>query len=114
MAAPCCARVIILDEPRRAPGCGWAARTAALGVKETRQIMELVAEMRGQGHPVVMISHNLNHVFDLCDRITVLKTGRVAGTWRTAETTREEIVRLILTGGLVPEGEAARPVAMTA
>ncbi len=44
----------------------------------------------------------------------MLKAGRVAGTRRIAETTREEIVRLILTGGLVPEGEAARPVAMTA
>ncbi len=97
------ARLVILDEP-----------TAALGVQETRQIMALVAEMRGQGHAVVMISHNLNHVFDLCDRITVLKTGRVAGTRRIAETTREEIVRLILTGGAISEAEAARPVAMTA
>jgi ABC-type sugar transport system ATPase subunit len=76
--------------------------------------MALVAQMREHGLAVVMISHNLNHVFDLCDRITVLKTGQVAGSRRVAETTREEIVRLILTGGAAAAGEAARPVAMTA
>jgi simple sugar transport system ATP-binding protein len=99
------ARLVILDEP-----------TAALGVKETERVMALVAQMREHGLAVVMISHNLNHVFDLCDRITVLKTGRVAGSRRVAETTREEIVRLILTGGAACEGTpaAARPVAMTA
>jgi D-xylose transport system ATP-binding protein len=82
------ARVVILDEP-----------TAALGVEETRKVLELVREMRDQGLAVVMISHNLSHVFDLCDRITVMKTGRLAGTRRTGETTREEILRLIVTGG---------------
>jgi D-xylose transport system ATP-binding protein len=98
------ARLVILDEP-----------TAALGVKETERVMALVAQMRAHGLAVVMISHNLNHVFDLCDRITVLKTGRVAGSRKVAETTREEIVRLILTGGAAGEGpQAARPIAMTA
>jgi D-xylose transport system ATP-binding protein len=99
------ARLVILDEP-----------TAALGVKETERVMDLVAQMRAHGLAVVMISHNLNHVFHLCDRITVLKTGRVAGSRRIAETTREEIVRLILTGGATAEEmpAAARPVAMTA
>lgn len=82
------ARLVILDEP-----------TAALGVEETRKVLELVREMRDQGLAVVMISHNLNHVFDLCDRITVMKTGRLAGTRRTCETTRDEILRLIVTGG---------------
>jgi D-xylose transport system ATP-binding protein len=82
------ARVVILDEP-----------TAALGVEETRKVLELVREMRDQGLAVVMISHNLNHVFDLCDRITVMKTGRLAGTHRTSDTTRDEILRLIVTGG---------------
>lgn len=82
------ARLIILDEP-----------TAALGVEETRKVLELVREMREQGHSVVMISHNLTHVFDLCDRITVMKTGRVAGTRRVEETDRDEILKLIVTGG---------------
>jgi len=82
------ARLIILDEP-----------TAALGVEETRKVLDLVREMREQGHSVVMISHNMTHVFDLCDRITVMKTGRVAGTRRVCDTDRDEVVKLIVTGG---------------
>lgn len=96
------ARIIILDEP-----------TAALGVKETRKVFDLVTEMREQGLTVVMISHNLNHVFDLCDRITVLKTGKLAGTRHISETNKEEILRLIMTGGIAAENgdaENGRPV----
>ena len=81
------ARIVILDEP-----------TAALGVEETRKVLELVREMRAQGLSIVMISHNLAHVFDLADRITVMKTGAVAGTRRIAETDREEVLRLIVMG----------------
>jgi D-xylose transport system ATP-binding protein len=81
------ARVIILDEP-----------TAALGVEETRKVLELVKEMRDQGLTVVMISHNLAHVFDLCDRISVMKTGSVVGSRHISETTRDEILRLIVLG----------------
>ena len=65
------ARVVILDEP-----------TAALGVEETRKVYALVREMRDQGLAVLLISHNLNHVFENCDRITVLKTGRLVGSRR--------------------------------
>jgi D-xylose transport system ATP-binding protein len=81
------ARIIILDEP-----------TAALGVEETKKVLELVKEMRSQGLSVVMISHNLAHVFDLCDRISVMKTGVVAGTRHISETSRDEILRLIVMG----------------
>jgi D-xylose transport system ATP-binding protein len=79
--------VIILDEP-----------TAALGVEETRKVLELVREMRDQGLTVVMISHNLAHVFDLCDRISVMKTGCVVGSRPVGETTREDILRMIVMG----------------
>ena len=89
------AKVVILDEP-----------TAALGVEETRKVHELVREMRSHGLAVLMISHNLNHVFENSDRITVLKTGRVVGTRRVAETSREEILRMIVTG--TAEGHAQR------
>jgi D-xylose transport system ATP-binding protein len=89
------AKVVILDEP-----------TAALGVEETRKVYELVREMRSHGLAVLMISHNLNHVFENSDRITVLKTGRVVGTRRVAETSREEILRMIVTG--TAEGHAQR------
>jgi len=81
------ARIVILDEP-----------TAALGVEETRKVLELVKEMREQGLSVILISHNLAHVFDICDRISVMKTGIVAGTRHISETSREEILRLIVMG----------------
>jgi D-xylose transport system ATP-binding protein len=81
------AQVIILDEP-----------TAALGVNETQKVFDLVREMREQGHSVLMISHNLNHVFELCDRVTVMKTGRVAGTRHISETDKEDVVTMIMTG----------------
>ncbi len=85
------AKVVILDEP-----------TAALGVEETRKVYDLVREMREQGLAVLMISHNMNHVFEHCDRITVMKTGRVVGTRRTSETSREEILRMIVSGSAEP------------
>lgn len=81
------AKVIILDEP-----------TAALGVEETRKVYELIHEMRAQGLAVLMICHNMNHVFEHADRITVMKTGRIVGSRRTPETTHEEILRMIVTG----------------
>lgn len=81
------ARVVILDEP-----------TAALGVEETRKVYALVREMRDQGLAVLLISHNLNHVFDNCDRITVLKTGRLVGSRRVVETSQDEILRMIVSG----------------
>jgi D-xylose transport system ATP-binding protein len=90
------ARVVILDEP-----------TAALGVEETRKVYALVREMRDQGLAVLLISHNLNHVFENCDRITVLKTGRPVGSRRVEETSQEEILRMIVTG--VAEEPASPP-----
>lgn len=81
------ARVVILDEP-----------TAALGVEETRKVYDLVREMRAQGLAVLMICHNINHVFEHSNRITVLKTGRLVGTRRVEETSRDEILRMIVAG----------------
>lgn len=85
------AKVVILDEP-----------TAALGVEETRKVYDLVREMREQGLAVLMISHNMNHVFEHCDRITVMKTGRVVGTRQTSMTVPEEILRMIVSGSADP------------
>jgi D-xylose transport system ATP-binding protein len=81
------ARVVILDEP-----------TAALGVEETRKVYGLIREMRDQGLAVLLISHNLNHVFENCDRVTVLKTGALVGSRRVAETTQDDIMRMIVSG----------------
>ncbi len=88
------ARVVILDEP-----------TAALGVAETAKVHELVRDLRGHGLAVLMISHNLNHVFGVSDRITVMKAGRTVGSRVVAETTQEEVLRLILQGGGNGDGE---------
>ncbi|HEX9277129.1 MAG TPA: ATP-binding cassette domain-containing protein [Casimicrobiaceae bacterium] len=81
------ARVIILDEP-----------TAALGVEETRKVYALIREMRDHGRAVLIISHNMNHVFENCDRITVMKTGRSIGSRRVCDTNQDEIVRMIVSG----------------
>ena len=67
-------------------------------MEETRKVLELVKEMRDQGLTIVMISHNLAHVFDLCDRISVMKTGCVVGSRHISQTSREEILRLIVMG----------------
>ena len=82
-------RLVIMDEPM-----------AALGVEEGRRVLELVRSMRDQGITVLVISHNLEHVFQLADRIAVMKNGRLVGVVRTAETTRDTIVRMITFGQL--------------
>jgi len=87
-------RIVILDEP-----------TAALGVAQTRQVLELVKRLAAQGLAVVLVSHNLHDVFEVANRITVLRLGRVVGVYERAETTQQEIVGAITSG--VPEPAAA-------
>jgi D-xylose transport system ATP-binding protein len=91
------ARVVILDEP-----------TAALGVEETRKVYALIREMRDQGLAVLIISHNLNHVFENCDRITVLKTGQLVASRRVEDTSQDDIVRMIVSG-VAGDDPAPRP-----
>jgi D-xylose transport system ATP-binding protein len=78
------AKVVLLDEP-----------TAALGVAQTAQVLELIKRLREQGLGVVVISHNLADVFEVVDRSFVLRLGRRAGVYEIGETTREEIVGVI-------------------
>jgi ribose transport system ATP-binding protein len=78
-------RVIIMDEP-----------TAALGVRESRKVLDLILRLKARGIGIVVISHNMRHVFSVSDRIMVLRHGRVAGVRRKGETTPDEIVRLIV------------------
>ena len=85
------ASIIFLDEP-----------TAALGVRESRQIISLIEELKEAGCSVVVISHNLAHVFAVADRIFVLRGGRRVGSWKKNETTAEHIVATI-TGATVLE-----------
>jgi len=81
------ARVLIMDEP-----------TAALGVPEQRKVMALIRNLRGSGAGVIFISHNLGDIFEISDRIVVLRRGLKAGERRTAETTPDEVVRLMVGG----------------
>ncbi len=78
------AKVVLLDEP-----------TAALGVAQTRQVLNLIRRLREQGLAVVVISHNLADVFEVVDRVIVLRLGRRVGTFDIKNTTPEQIVASI-------------------
>jgi ABC-type sugar transport system ATPase subunit len=77
-------RIVLLDEP-----------TAALGVQETARVEESIHRMKARGLAVLMVSHDLDQVFRLADRIYVLRRGRLAGERAKTETTGDEIVSLI-------------------
>jgi D-xylose transport system ATP-binding protein len=77
-------KVVLLDEP-----------TAALGVAQTAQVLNLIKRLREQGLGVVVISHNLADVFEVVDRIFVLRLGRKAGTFDVREATQEQVVAAI-------------------
>jgi D-xylose transport system ATP-binding protein len=85
-------RLVVLDEP-----------TAALGVRQTALVLSLITRLRDEGHAVVVISHNLADVFEVADRIFVLRLGREAGDFRAADTRREDVVAAI-TGGAETNG----------
>jgi ABC-type sugar transport system ATPase subunit len=78
-------RLVIMDEP-----------VAALGIEESRKVLRLITRLKDQGRAVIVISHNLEHVFSVADRIVVLRRGRLVGVRRKAETSADEIVRLIV------------------
>ena len=77
-------KVVMLDEP-----------TAALGVPQTKQVLALIKRLRERNLGVVVISHNLADVFEVCDRIVVLRLGRSAGDFSSTEVTEEHIVSAI-------------------
>jgi ABC-type sugar transport system ATPase subunit len=77
-------RILILDEP-----------TAALGVRESHQVLNVIADLRSEQRSIVIVSHNLAHVFRLADRITVLRGGRRVGTVGRSEVSQDEIVKMI-------------------
>ncbi len=80
-------KVVVLDEP-----------TAALGVAQTAQVLELVRRLADQGLGVVLISHNMNDVFAVSDRIAALYLGRMAAQVKTTDVTHSQIVELITAG----------------
>src|SRR5436305_8312957 len=80
-------KLVILDEP-----------TAALGVAQTEQVLELVRRLGSQGLGVMLISHNLHDVFETADRITVLRLGRNVGVFERRKTTQQAVVEAITAG----------------
>jgi simple sugar transport system ATP-binding protein len=88
-------RIVIMDEP-----------TAALGVRESAMVLELIREVRANGVSVIMISHNLPETFAVADRITVVRLGRNVDTLETRDSSVEAIVGM-MTGIAAPAGGAA-------
>jgi fructose transport system ATP-binding protein len=91
-------RIVIMDEP-----------TAALGVRESLMVLELIREVRSHGIGIIMISHNLPEVFEVSDRITVMRLGRTVARFRREETSMQGIVAM-MTGaelGHMTAGEQA-------
>jgi fructose transport system ATP-binding protein len=88
-------KVIILDEP-----------TAALGVKESRRVLELVLDVRARGIPIILISHNMPHVFEVADRIHIHRLGRRLCVIDPKHSSMSDAVAL-MTGAKAPEGVEA-------
>ena len=86
-------KVVILDEP-----------TAALGVRQTALVLQLVKRLREQGHGVVVVSHNLADVFEVADRIYVLRLGKQAGDFKAADSSQDEVVAAITGAKLGGDG----------
>lgn len=82
-------KLVVLDEP-----------TAALGVAQTRQVLDLVQRLAEKGLGVIIISHNLHDVFEVADRITVMRLGSNVKEYFTSETTQQEVVHAITAGTL--------------
>ena len=94
------ARILIMDEP-----------TAALGPQETQQVADLIKQLKSEGIGIFLISHDIHDVFDLADRVCVMKNGQVVGTAKTSDVTKDEVLGLIIMGKC-PPGAIPGPGAM--
>lgn len=94
------ARILIMDEP-----------TAALGPQETAQVGELIKQLKADGIGIFLISHDLHDVFDLADRLVIMKNGKVVGTAYTKDVTHDEVLAMII-AGKCPKGAIPGPGAM--
>lgn len=89
-------KLTIMDEP-----------TAALGVQETAQVENIIRTLKEAGEPLILISHNMRQVMDLCDRIVVWRRGRICANLRKEETDGEDVVAYITGAKTQPEYEGA-------
>jgi D-xylose transport system ATP-binding protein len=94
------ARILIMDEP-----------TAALGPAETAQVGELIKQLKADGIGIFLISHDIHDVFDLADRVTVMKNGQIVGSGRVQDMTKDEVLGMIILGKC-PPGAVPGPGAM--
>ena len=94
------ARILIMDEP-----------TAALGPQETEQVSELIQQLKKEGIGIFLISHDIHDVFDLADRVAVMKNGQMVGYARTEDVSKDEVLGMIIMGKC-PAGAVAGPGAM--
>lgn len=91
------AKILIMDEP-----------TAALGPGETRMVKDLIHGLKRDGIGIFLISHEMRDVFDVCDRLVVMKNGKLVGSVRTSDVTEEEVLGMIILGKRPgPRAEAA-------
>lgn len=90
------AKILIMDEP-----------TAALGPHETAMVAELIKQLKSEGIGIFLISHDLHDVFDLADRVSVIKNGRLVGTRYTSEVTKDEVLGMIILGKKTGKSKAA-------
>ncbi|WP_332687467.1 ATP-binding cassette domain-containing protein [Devosia sp.] len=94
------ARILIMDEP-----------TAALGPQETAQVGDLIKQLKSDGIGIFLISHDIHDVFDLADRVVVMKNGQVVGSARTSDVSKDEVLGMIILGK-VPPGATPGPGAI--
>ncbi len=90
------AKILIMDEP-----------TAALGPHETAMVAELIKQLKSEGIGIFLISHDLHDVFDLADRVSVIKNGKLVGTQQTSQVTKDEVLGMIILGKNPGESKAA-------
>ena len=93
-------RIIIMDEP-----------TAALGVAQTRRVLDLVRSLKARGMAVIYITHNMHDVMEVCDRCVVMKNGRKVGEVMAAGVSKDELANIIITGSLTA---SSAPVTLSA
>ena len=94
------ARILIMDEP-----------TAALGPQETDQVSDLIQQLKQEGIGIFLISHDIHDVFDLADRVAVMKNGQMVGFAKTEDVTKDEVLGMIIMGKC-PAGASPGPGAM--
>ena len=85
------ARILIMDEP-----------TAALGPAETAQVGELIKQLKSEGLGIFLISHDIHDVFDLADRVTVMKNGQIVGVASVNDVSKDDVLGMIILGKCPP------------